>query len=68
MNSKGDVCEICGRKDPKLGVIWYGQLDGLKPVWACEECRKVDEYVKGERGEREAKSGERVKRPEESEE
>ena len=45
MNSKADACEICGRKDGKLAVIWYGQLD---------------EYVKGERGEREARNdGER---------
>ena len=60
MNNNNGVCEICGKKDPHLGVIWYGQLDGLKPVWACEECRKVNEYVKGERGEREARNdGER---------
>lgn len=57
MTNNDGRCQICGRKDEKMGVIWYGQLDGLKPVWACRECMKVDEYLKGERGEKDARAG-----------
>ena len=49
-----NTCEICGKSTPRLRGIWYGALDGLRWVQACEECRKVDEYIKGERGEKDA--------------
>ncbi|MCR5552709.1 MAG: hypothetical protein K6F19_06265 [Oscillospiraceae bacterium] len=50
---KAGPCELCSKPSDQLKIVTFFGPD-LRLVWACPGCRKTLEWIRAERGEREA--------------
>ncbi len=48
------TCDFCGNESDKLLLETAVDESGVHIAWACPECRRALDWIRGERGEREA--------------